>query len=62
MQLNELRLVSETEFNQWEATWDRTSRPPEEMLNYFVKVVWPARQAERTKIVDIFRNAENENK
>lgn len=61
MQLNELRLVSETEFNQWEATWDRTSRPPEEMLNYYVKIILPARVAKTTEIANLFRNAANEN-
>ncbi len=61
MQLNELRLVSESEFNQWEATWDRKSKPPEEMLNYYVKVIMPSNLAKITAIANEFREFSNEN-
>lgn len=57
MQLNELRLVSETEFNQWRASWDGVTKPPEEMLNYFFKVQEVRRHATMNKLVKDFLNA-----
>ncbi len=62
MQLNELREITAEEFAAWDAAWDRKSKPPEEILNYYVKVILPARVAKTTEIVNIFRNAANENK
>lgn len=56
MQLNELRLISESEFNQWKSTWDGKSMPPDAVINYFLKVIEPARQDRLTSIYNEFFN------
>lgn len=61
MQLNELRLVSETEFNQWRASWDGITKPPEEMLNYVARVIMPATTNRMQETVKRARESLNEN-
>lgn len=54
-QLNELKLISKEEFEQWKANWDgRVETQTPEVITYFENVVLPAHTKKMDNIVAEF--------
>lgn len=54
MQLNELRITSDVELEEWKKTWDGVSIPPAVVIEYYNTVVYPTKLAKLDKILTAF--------
>ena len=56
MQLNELRITSDAELEEWKNTWDGVSIPPTAVIDYYNTVVYPAKLSKLDKMLSVFSN------
>lgn len=56
MQLNELRITSDAELEEWKKTWDGVSIPPTAVIDYYNTVVYPNKLDKLDKMLSVFSN------